>query len=376
MSDSFVENLAFVRIYSGVLSIGDKVFNPVKKKKEKISKLLKLHANKREEVKEIGAGDIGAIVGLKFTTTGDTLCESGDFVILESMDFPDPVIGVAIEPRSKADESKLIETLDKIALEDPSFTIKTDEDTGQKIISGMGELHLEIIVDRLLNEFKVSANVGKPQVAYKETITRSVTEEGRFEQTTGTAQYGHVVLEVEPLDRGGGFVFSNEVDKDTIPSTFLAAIEKGVKDTLDSGPLIGHPLTDVKVRLTGGSYDDENSTEMAFGVAAAMALRRAGVEAEPVLLEPVMDLEVVTPEEYVGDAISDLNSKRGKVTGIAAENDIQVIKAHVPLAEMFGYSTSLRSATQGRANFSMQFLEYDVVPKAKAEVIIRKIRGI
>jgi len=376
MSDSFVENLAFVRIYSGVLSIGDKVFNPVKKKKEKISKLLKLHANKREEVKEIGAGDIGAIVGLKFTTTGDTLCESGDFVILESMDFPDPVIGVAIEPRSKADESKLIETLDKIALEDPSFTIKTDEDTGQKIISGMGELHLEIIVDRLLNEFKVSANVGKPQVAYKETITRSVTEEGRFEQTTGTAQYGHVVLEVAPLDRGGGFVFSNEVDKDTIPSTFLAAIEKGVKDTLDSGPLIGHPLTDVKVRLTGGSYDDENSTEMAFGVAAAMALRRAGVEAEPVLLEPVMDLEVVTPEEYVGDAISDLNSKRGKVTGIAAENDIQVIKAHVPLAEMFGYSTSLRSATQGRANFSMQFLEYDVVPKAKAEVIIRKIRGI
>ncbi len=376
MSDSFVENLAFVRIYSGVLSIGDKVFNPVKKKKEKISKLLKLHANKREEVKKIGAGDIGAIVGLKFTTTGDTLCESGDFVILESMDFPDPVIGVAIEPRSKADESKLIETLDKIALEDPSFTIKTDEDTGQKIISGMGELHLEIIVDRLLNEFKVSANVGKPQVAYKETITRSVTEEGRFEQTTGTAQYGHVVLEVAPLDRGGGFVFSNEVDKDTIPSTFLAAIEKGVKDTLDSGPLIGHPLTDVKVRLTGGSYDDENSTEMAFGVAAAMALRRAGVEAEPVLLEPVMDLEVVTPEEYVGDAISDLNSKRGKVTGIAAENDIQVIKAHVPLAEMFGYSTSLRSATQGRANFSMQFLEYDVVPKAKAEVIIRKIRGI
>lgn len=376
MSDSFVENLAFVRIYSGVLSVGDKVFNPVKKKKEKISKLLKLHANKREEVKEIGAGDIGAIVGLKFTTTGDTLCESGDFVILESMDFPDPVIGVAIEPRSKADESKLIETLDKIALEDPSFTIKTDEDTGQKIISGMGELHLEIIVDRLLNEFKVSANVGKPQVAYKETITRSVTEEGRFEQTTGTAQYGHVVLEVEPLDRGGGFVFSNEVDKDTIPSTFLAAIEKGVKDTLDSGPLIGHPLTDVKVRLTGGSYDDENSTEMAFGVAAAMALRRAGAGAEPVLLEPVMDLEVVTPEEYVGDAISDLNSKRGKVTGIAAENDIQVIKAHVPLAEMFGYSTSLRSATQGRANFSMQFLEYDVVPKAKAEVIIRKIRGI
>jgi elongation factor G len=356
MSDSFVENLAFVRVYSGKLGIGDKIFNPVKKKKEKISKLLKLHANKREEVKSIGAGDIGAIVGLKFTTTGDTLCENGDFIILESMDFPDPVIGVAIEPKSKADEKKLTETLDKIALEDPSFTVKTDEDTGQKIISGMGELHLEIIVHRLLNEFKVSANVGKPQVAYKETISRSATAEGRFEQTTGTAQYGHVVLKIEPLERGGGFVFVSEVDEKTIPSMFLAAIEKGVKDTLDSGPLIGYPLTDVKVTLTGGSYDEDDSTEMAFGVAASMALRKAGAAADPVLLEPIMDLEVVTPEEYVGDAISDLNGKRGKVTGIEAENAIQVIEAHVPLAEMFGYSTSLRSATQGRANFSMQFL--------------------
>jgi len=376
MSDSFVENLAFARVYSGVLSVGDKIFNPVKKKKEKISKLLKLHANKREEVKSIEAGDIGAVVGLKFTTTGDTLCENGDFVVLEPMDFPEPVIGVAIEPKSKAEENKLFETLDKIALEDPSFTINTDEDTGQKIISGMGELHLEIIVDRLLNEFSVSANVGKPQVAYKESITQSVIEEGRFEQTTGIRQYGHVVLQIEPLERGGGFVFSSEVDEKTISSTFLAAIEKGVKDTLDSGPLIGHPLTDIKVALTGGSYDEEDSTDMAFGVAAAMALRKAGAAAEPVLLEPVMDLEVVTPEEYVGDAISDLNSKRGKVTGIEAENDTQVVKAHVPLAEMFGYSTSLRSATQGRAHFSMQFLEYDVMPQTKAELIIRKIRGI
>ena len=376
MSDSFVENLAFMRVYSGVLTVGDKVFNPVKKKKEKISKLLKLHANKREEVKSIEAGDIGAIVGLKFTTTGDTLCESGDFVVLESMDFPDPVIGVAIEPKSKADENKLIETLDKIALEDPSFTVTTDEDTGQKIISGMGELHLEIIVHRLLNDFKVSANVGTPQVAYKETITQSVTEEGRFEPTTGAHQYGHVVLKIEPLGRGSGFVFSSEVDDETIPSMFLAAIEKGVKDTLDSGPLIGHPLTDVKVTLTGGSYDEEDSTEMAFGVAAAMALRKAAAEAEPVLLEPVMDLEAVTPEEYVGDVISDLNSKRGKVTGIEAENEVQIVRAHVPLAEMFGYSTSLRSATQGRAHFSMQFLEYDVVPPPKADKIIRKIRGI
>ncbi len=376
MSDSFVENLAFIRIYSGVLTIGDKIFNPVKKKKEKISKLLKLHANKREEVREIKAGDIGAIVGLKFTTTGDTLCGSGDFVVLESMDFPDPVIGVAIEPRSKADEKKLIETLDKIALEDPSFSVSTNQDTGQMIISGMGELHLEIIVDRLLNEFKVSANVGTPQVAYKEAITTTTRGEGKFEQTTGMGQYGHVLIKVEPQQRGSGFTFSSEVDGKTIPSTFLAAIERGIKDTLDSGPLVGYPLTDVHVTLTGGSYDEENSTEMAFGIAAATALRRAVSEAEPVLLEPVMDLEVVTPEEYVGEAIADINTKRGRIVGIEAGTDTQIIRAHVPLAEMFGYSTSLRSATQGRAHFTMLFKEFDVVPAAKAELIIKKIRGI
>ena len=376
MSDSFVENLAFLRVYSGVLKVGDKIFNPVKRKKEKISKLLKLHANKREEVREIKAGDIGAIVGLKFTTTGDTLCESGDYVVLESMDFPEPVIGVAIEPRSKAEEKKLSETLDKIATEDPSFTITTDEDTGQTIISGMGELHLEIIVDRLLNDFKVSAKVGKPQVAYKETITAVTEGEGRFEQQAGARQYGHVVLRIEPLKRGSGFEFSNEIDEKTIPIEFLAAVERGVKDTLDSGPLVGYPLTDIKVRLIGGSYDDEDSTEMAFGVSASMAIRKTTTEAQPVLLEPIMDLEVVTPEEYVGDAISDLNSKRAKITGVEAEKDIQIVRAHVPLAEMFGYSTSLRSATQGRAHFSMQFLSYDVVPKGKAETIVNKIRGI
>jgi elongation factor G len=377
MSDAFVENLAFVRVYSGVLAVGDKVYNPVKKKQEKIAKILKMHANKREEVQQIGAGDIGALVGLKFTTTGDTLCEKGDFVVLESMDFPEPVIGVAIEPKTKAEEKKLSESLAKVALEDPSFRVATDGDTGQTIISGMGELHLEIIVHRLIHEFKVAANVGKPQVAYKETIDSTATAEGKFDQQTGAkGQYGHVIIEIEPLERGAGFTFVSNVDKETIPDIFLGAIRKGIVDSLDAGPLIGYPLTDLKVTLTGGSYHEDESTELAFGVAAAMAIRRAAAEADAKLLEPVMDLEIVTPEEYLGDVIGDLNTKRGKIVGVDAEGHLQVVKAHVPLAEMFGYSTSLRSATQGRANFTMQFLEYDVVPAPRAETIIKKIRGI
>ncbi len=377
MSDSFVENLAFMRVYSGKLALGDKVFNPGKKKQEKISKILKMHANKREEVRELVAGDIGALVGLRFTTTGDTLCEKGDFIVLESMEFPEPVIGVAIEPSSKAEEAKLTESLDKIALEDPSFTISTDADTGQTIISGMGELHLEIIVHRLLNEFKVGAKVGTPQVAYKETVTAPNRAEGKFDQLTGAkGQYGHVVIEMEPLKRGSGFEFISEVDEETIPEEFLGAVEKGVKDSLDSGPLIGYPLTDIKVKLVGGSYHEEDSTDMAFGVSAGMAMRRGSAEAQPALLEPVMDLVVTSPEEYMGDVIADINSKRGKVVGVTAEGDLQSINGHVPLAELFGYSTSLRSATQGRANFTMQFLEYDVVPANKAEAIIKKIRGI
>lgn len=377
MSDAFVENLAFVRVYSGRMAVGDKVYNPVKKKQEKIGKLLKLHANKREEVAEIAAGDIGAIVGLKFTTTGDTLCGKGDNIVLGSMEFPEPVIGVAIEPRSKADEKKLEETLAKIALEDPSFSVSIDEDTGQTIISGMGELHLEIIVDRLLNEFKVSANVGTPQVAYKETVATKAKAEGKFDQLTGAkGQYGHVEIEIAPLERGEGIVFTSEVDKERIPDEFLASIEKGIVDSLDSGPLVGYPLTDIAIRLVGGSYHEDESTEMAFGIAGAMAIRRATADAEPRLLEPIMSLEVTTPEEYVGDVIADLNSKRGKVAGVEAEGKLQILKAHVPLAEMFGYSTSLRSATQGRANFTMQFLQYDVVPAQKAEKIISKIRGI
>lgn len=377
MSDSFVENLAFIRLYSGQISIGDKVFNSSKEKQEKISKILKLHANKREEVGKLEAGDIGAIVGLKFTTTGDTLCEKGDHIVLERMDFPDPVIGVAIEPKSKAEEKKLEETLRKIALEDPSFTISLNNDTGQTIISGMGELHLEIIVDRIVNDFKVAANIGKPQVAYKETLTICSTAEGSFNQQTGSkGQYGHVVIEVEPLGRGKGFEFESKVSAEKIPSTFLNAIKKGVIDSLDAGPLLGFPLTDVKVSLVDGSYHEEDSTDMAFGISASIAMRRATTTAKPVLLEPIMDLEVVTPEDHVGDVISDLNSKRAKVIGVETSSHYQTLKAHVPLAEMFGYSTALRSATQGRANFTMKFLQYDVVPQGKAEAIIKKIRGI
>ncbi len=377
MSDTFVENLAFVRIYSGKLKVGDRVFNPAKNKKEKVAKLLRLHANKREEVQEIGTGDIGAIVGLKFTTTGDTLCSTGDYILLESIDFPEPVIGVAIEPKSKADEKKLSDSLQKIAIEDPSFKISVNSDTGQTIISGMGELHLEIITDRLVNEFKVSANVGKPQVAFKETITEKCKAEGKFDQLTGAkGQYGHVVLEIEPMNRGSGFEFVNKIDTDLIPEMFLGAIKRGIADSLDAGPLIGYPLTDLRVSLVDGSYHEDESTDMAFGISAAMAMRRAGAQAKPVLLEPIMDLEVITPEEYIGDVISDLNTKRGKIAAVEAENDVQKVRAHVPLTEMFGYSTSLRSATQGRASFTLQFLQYDMVPANKAETIIKKIRGI
>ncbi len=377
MSDSFVESLAYIRIYSGMLKVGDKVFNPIKKKQEKISKLLKLHANKREEVKEIACGDIGAVIGLKFTTTGDTLCASADYIVLDQMAFPEPVIGVAIEAKSKGDEKKLAESLQKLALEDPSFTISTNEDTGQTIISGMGELHLEIIIDRLLNEFKASANVGKPQVAYKETIGATAESEGKFDQQTGAkGQYGHVILQVEPLSRGTGFVFECKVNEEQIPKIYLQAIEKGIVDSLDAGPLIGYPLTDMKVSVVGGSYHDDDSTEMAFGISASMAIRRAVAEAKPVLLEPVMSVEVVTPEQYLGDVISDLNSKRAKIGVVESQRDLQVVHAQAPLAELFGYSTSLRSATQGRASFTMRFFEYDSVPSAKAEIIVNKFRGI
>lgn len=376
-TDPYVGNLAFVRVYSGVLKVGGKVNNPRKNKTEKISKLLKLHANKREEVASIGAGDIGAIAGLKFTRTGDTLCDPDDFIVLEAIQFPEPVIGIAIEPKTKADEKQLSESLEKIAQEDPSFKIAVSEDTGQTIISGMGELHLEIIVDRLIREFKVAANVGKPQVAYRETITSRCAADGRFESMgTGKEQYGHVEIELVPGEKGSGNQFQCQVDETVIPPLFIEAIKKGVLDSLDSGPLIGYPMFDIVARLVGGSYDENKSTEMAFGIAATMACRKAAVQGDPVLLEPIMDLQIVSPEEYLGDVINDLNKKGAHIQGVDAERGRQVIHAKAPLAELFGYSTDLRSATQGRATFTMIFSEFAIVPNKRAETVIHKIRGV
>jgi elongation factor G len=378
VSDPFVGNLAFVRIYSGVLRVGDKVYNSSKSKQEKISKILRMHANKREEIKEVSAGDIATLVGLRFSTTGDTLCERGGSIELVKIDFPDPVISIAIEPKGKADEEKLHDSLAKIALEDPSFKVSTHEDTGQTLISGMGELHLEIIVDRLIRDFKVEANVGKPQVSYKETLIGFGRGEGRFEpQGLNKSQYGHVVLEIEGQARGTGFSFVNLVDENQIPPEFVQAIQKGVESGLDSGTLLGCPVVDIKVALVGGSCHQDDSTAQAFGVAANMALRNASLVASPVLLEPVMSLEVVVPDEYLGDVINDLNARRAKIYGMNVRmNGVQVVDAYVPLAEMFGYSTDLRSATQGRANFFMQFHSYDQIPAKIADHIIKKVRGL
>ncbi len=375
-SDPFVGNLAFVRVYSGVLALGQKLYNPRQKKAEKHSKLLKLHANKREEVQQVAAGDIGALVGLKFTRTGDTLCSSGDSVVLESITFPEPVIGIAIEPKTKADEGRLKESLERIVREDPSFRVAVSEDTGQTIISGMGELHLEVVVDRLIREFKVAANVGKPQVSYREALTQTASAEARFEsQGTGKEQYGHVEIELMPAECGKGNSFESCVREEDIPQVFIEAIRKGVLDSLDSGPLVGYPLLNVRARLIGGSYDEDKSTEMAFGVAATMACRKAAAEAGPVLLEPLMNLEIITPDEYLGDVINDLNKKGAQINKVEVEKTVQVVTAKAPLAEMFGYSTDLRSNTQGRATFTMQFSEFAEVPARRAEVIIHKIRG-
>lgn len=376
MTDPFVGQLTFMRVYSGVLSAGSYVYNSTKDTKERVGRLLKMHANKREEIKEVAAGDIAAAVGLKSTLTGDTLCDEKNTIILEAMEFPEPVISVAIEPKTKADQEKLSQSLAKLAQEDPSFKVSFAEETGQTIISGMGELHLEIIVDRLLREFKVGANVGRPQVAYKETVRAASKAEGKFvRQSGGRGQYGHVYIELEPMESGKGFEFVNKVVGGTIPREYIPAVEKGIKEAMDTGVLAGYPVVDIKATLYDGSYHEVDSSEMAFKIAGSMAFKDAAKKAKPVLLEPVMSVEVVTPEEYMGDVIGDLNSRRGKIQTLEKRGNAQVIRAEVPLAEMFGYATDLRSKTQGRAAYTMQFSHYDEVPKGISDGIIAKVKG-
>jgi len=376
MTDPFVGTLSFFRVYSGSLTSGSSVFNSTRTKRERIGRLLKMHANKREEIKEVYAGDIAAAVGLRTATTGDTLCDEDHPIVLESIDFPDPVISIAIEPKSKADQEKLGLSLQKLATEDPSFKVRTDEETGQTIISGMGELHLEIIVDRLLREFNVGANVGKPQVAYKETVRKAVEQQGRFiRQTGGRGQYGDVWIKLEPQPPGAGFEFVDAIRGGSIPREYIPAVEKGVREATDNGALAGYPVVDVKVTLTDGSYHDVDSSEIAFKIAGSMAFKEAMRKAGPVLLEPIMSVEVVVPEEFMGDVIGDISSRRGKVLGMDTRPAAQAIDARVPLAQMFGYATDLRSITQGRATYTMQFSHYEPVPTAVAEGIIAKFTG-
>lgn len=375
MTDPYVGQLTYLRVYSGLLSSGSYVYNSTKATKERIGRLLKMHANKREELNEVRAGDIAAAVGLRGTLTGDTLCDEKNPIVLESMEFPEPVISVAIEPKTKTDQDKLSQALGRLMQEDPSFKVSVNEETLQTLISGMGELHLEIIVDRLLREFKVSANVGRPHVAYKETIKASAKAEGRFiRQTGGKGQYGHVILGIEPI-KEKGFEFINKIVGGAIPKEFIPAIEKGVREAMETGVLAGYPLTNVMVILYDGSYHEVDSSEMAFKIAGSMAFKAAVRKATPVLLEPIMSIEVVTPEGYMGDVIGDLNSRRGKIQSINRRGAVQVIKAVVPLFEMFGYATELRSKTQGRATYTMQFSHYEEVPKTIAESIIFKVRG-
>jgi len=377
MTDPFVGQLTFIRVYSGVLQSGSYVYNATKGKRERIGRLLKMHANKREEIKEVYAGDIAAAVGLKYTTTGDTLCNEDQAVILESIEFPEPVISIAIEPKTKSDQEKLGLSLQKLASEDPSFRVKTDEETGQTIISGMGELHLEIIVDRMMREFKVEANVGKPQVAYRETITKKVKVEGKFvRQSGGRGQYGHVWLEIEPQpEPGKGYEFVDAIKGGVVPREYIPAVDKGIFEATDNGVLAGFPVVDVKVTLIDGSYHEVDSSEMAFKIAGSMGFKEGCQKAGPILLEPIMSVEVVVPEEYMGEVIGDLNSRRGRIMGMDSRAGAQVVSAMVPLANMFGYSTDLRSATQGRATYAMTFDHYEPVPKSVSDEIIAKVKG-
>lgn len=375
--DPYVGKLTFFRIYSGKIKVGSHVFNSRQGKKERITKILRMHANHREEVEEAEAGDIVAGVGLKYTATGDTLCSENSAIMLESMSFPKPVIDVAIEPKTRADEEKIGDSLRRLAEEDPTFRTRTDAETGQTIISGMGELHLEIIIDRLLREFKVNANVGRPQVSYKETITNSARAEAKFDrQTGGRGQYGHVILETVPLKEGEGKKFNNMIRPEIIPAEFIPAIKTGVYEALQAGILAGYNVDDIQVDLVGGSFHEVDSTEQAFKIAASMALKEALEKAQPVLLEPIMDIEIISPDEYVGDIISDMNARRGKVLGFDENRDSRIIKGTVPLAETFGYATALRSASQGRATFTMQIKNFAEVPESRSKEIIARRYGL
>ena len=376
MNDPFVGHLTFIRVYSGTLHSGDHVYNSTRKKKDRIGRLLKMHANKREDIKAVYAGDIAACVGLKNVFTGDTLSDPEHEILLESITAPDPVISIAIEPRTKADQERLGISLQKLALEDPSFQVRTDEESGQTIISGMGELHLEIIVDRLLREFKVEANVGRPQVAYRETVTRVAKQEGRYiRQTGGRGQFGHVWLTVEPNEKGKGFEFVNKIVGGVIPREYISAVEKGVREASETGVVAGYPVVDAKITLFDGSYHEVDSSEMAFKIAGSMAFKAACNNASPILLEPIMAVEVVTPEDFMGDVIGDLSSRRGRIQQIEARGNTQVIASFVPLALMFGYATDLRSKTQGRATYTMQFDHYEPAPLSVSEEVVAKVKG-
>jgi len=372
-SDPYVGNLTFVRVYSGVLSSGDQVFNPVKGKKERIGRLLQMHSNQREEIKEVRAGDIAAAVGLKEVTTGDTLCDPSNKITLERMEFPEPVIAVAVEPKTRSDQEKMGQALGRLAQEDPSFRVRTDEESGQTIISGMGELHLDIIVDRLKREFKVEANVGQPQVAYRETIRGQVEQEGKFiRQSGGRGQYGHVYVRLFPRERGEGYNFESKIVGGVVPKEYVPSVDQGCREVMEEGVLAGYPVVDVGVELFDGSYHDVDSSEMAFKIAGSMAFREGFMKADPVLLEPVMKVEVVTPEEYMGDVVGDLNRRRGTVQKMEDIPNGKQIRAQVPLKEMFGYATDLRSNTQGRASYTMEFEEYHEAPSSIAQEVIQK----
>ncbi len=375
-SDPFVGSLTFFRVYSGVLASGETIYNPNKSNKERVGRILQMHSNSREEIKEVRAGDIAAAVGLKKVSTGETLCSPGRPIVLERMEFPEPVISVAVEPKTKVDQEKMGLALQKLAQEDPSFRVQTDEESGQTIISGMGELHLEIIVDRLKREFKIEANVGAPQVAYRETIRKEIQQEAKFiRQTGGRGQYGHVWLKLEPLERGGGYEFVNKIVGGVIPKEYIPAVDKGVKEQVQNGILAGYPVMDVKVTLYDGSYHDVDSSEVAFKIAGSRCFKEGALHASPALLEPVMKVEVVTPEEYMGDVVGDLNRRRGVVGSMESAPSGKVIDAEVPLREMFGYATDLRSATQGRATYTMEFLQYSEAPNNISEEVIKSRGG-